>query len=151
MANGLFDSESLAFIVIATAITLLLVLLRVIFKFRVLLWKSTLISYIVFFIFTLMSIAYEHSQASEGSFQILGMILLVPGVLIQALIFGGGPCLSGNHVLFNIFTFAFLFYAIVIWGILIFIKKSKEPVAVEKKQDNNLERQIPTETDTKGV
>jgi hypothetical protein len=141
------DNPYTAFIVVSTAITVLFVLLRLIFKLRILLWKSTLISYIIFFVFTLMSIAYEHSQVSERAFQILYVIMLAPGMIIQALFFGGGPCLSGNHVEFNILTFAFLFYTIVIWGIMRLIKKSKEPVAAENKQDDNVEKQTPTETD----
>jgi len=148
MINKLFENEYAAFLVVATAITILTFFSKLRFKRLLLLWKGTLISYIVFFIFTLMSIAYEHSQAREGSFQILGMILLVPGILIQASIFGGGPCLSGNHVLFNIFTFAFLFYAVVIWGITKFIKCCKDSLAPEQKQDYNMEKQTPTETKT---
>jgi hypothetical protein len=147
MINKLFENEYAAFLIVSTLITTTMLLLKLRFKFLILLCKSTLISYIVFFIFTLMSIAYEHSQASEGSFQILGMILLVPGVLIQASIFGGGPCLSGNHVLFNILTFAFLFYAVLIWGIMKFIKCCKDSLAPEQKQDYNMEKQTPTETE----
>jgi hypothetical protein len=143
MIDKLFENEYIAFLVVSTVITTMMLLLKLCFKFRVLLWKSTLISYIIFFILTLWSIAYE------GSFPILCIIILAPGTIIQAMFFGGGPCLSGNHVLFNIFTFAFLFYAIVIWGIMIFIKKSKELVATEKKQDDNVEKQTTTETNLK--
>ena len=35
----------------------------------------------------------------------------------------------------------------VIWGIMKLIKKSKEPVIDENKQDNDAEKQTPTETE----
>jgi hypothetical protein len=48
---------------------------------------------------------------------------------------------------FWIYTCAFLFYAIVFWGIMKLIKKNKEPKAIEQKQDDNVGKQTPTETD----
>jgi uncharacterized protein YacL len=148
MKNMLIDNPEISFIIVATAITILLVLLRVIFKFCVLLWKSTLISYIVFVIFMLMVPIYEHSLLKTPLFKvlyhILGATLIVPGMLIYALIPGAiNPCPSDSDE-FVSYIISFIFYAIVIWGIMIFIKKSKELVATEKKQDDNMEEQTPT-------
>jgi hypothetical protein len=152
MINKLFENEYAAFIVVATAITILILFSKLRFKRLVLLWKSILITYLVFLVFaTLMAIGDEkltdRIHFMVYPLMIFMFILLTPGMLIQALIFGGGPCLSGNHTLFNIVTIAFLFYAIVIWGIMKLISKSKEPNVAENKQDNEVEKQTPTETD----
>jgi hypothetical protein len=82
---------------------------------------------------------------------VFSFILLTPGLLIQASIFGGGPCLSGNHIEFNLITFAFLVYCIVIWGIMKLVKKNKQPVIIENKQNNDAKKQSPSDTDMKGV
>jgi hypothetical protein len=151
LLHKLFDDPYTAFIVVSTAITISLVLSRLFLKFRVLLWKSTLISYLAFVIFMLLEPIHYHSLLKTPLFNIpydiLGATLMIPGMLIQGLIFGVGPCPIGDNAEFYILTFAFLFYAVVIWGIMIFIKKSKELVATEKKQDDNVEKQTPTETE----
>jgi hypothetical protein len=158
MINKLFENEYAAFLIVSTVITTTMLLLKLRFKFLTLLWKSTLISYIIFLILvSFMCISEYWQMKSEHApthlfgtiYLILGPLLLTPGILIQALIFGGGPCLSGNHVLFNIFTFAFLFYTVVIWGIMEFIKCCKDSLAPEQKQDGNMEKQTPTETNLK--
>ena len=140
MINKLFENEYAAFLVVATAITILIFFSKLRFKRLVLLWKSTLISYIIFLILvSFMCISEYWQMKSEHApthlfgtiYLILGPLLLTPGILIQALIFGGGPCLSGNHVLFNIFTIAFLFYSMVIWGIMKIRKQLKEPKVTE--------------------
>jgi hypothetical protein len=150
MINKLFENEYVAFIVVATAITILILFSKLRLKRLVLLWKSVLFPYIIFLIFAaLMAIGSDEIPFLCYLLIIFTFILLTPGLLIQASIFGGGPCLSGNHVEFNILTFAFLFYVIVIWGIMKLIKKSKEPITVETKQDNEAEKQTPTETNLK--
>ena len=140
MINKLFENKYAAFLVVATAITILIFFSKLRFKRLVLLWKSTLISYIIFLILvSFMCISEYWQMKSEHApthlfgtiYLILGPLLLTPGILIQALIFGGGPCLSGNHVLFNIFTIAFLFYSMVIWGIMKIRKQLKEPKVTE--------------------
>jgi hypothetical protein len=155
MNDKLFDFNNpyTAFLVVSTAITILLVLSRLFLKFHVLLWKGTLISYIVFVVFLLMGVAYEHTPLGDtpfyrGVFNVLSAILLVPGLLIYGLIPGViKPCPSDFDV-FGWHLAGFLFYAIVIWGIMKAIKINKEPVASEKKQDDNVEKQTPTETKT---
>ena len=101
MINKLFENEYAAFLVVATVITILILLSRLLLKRCVLLWKSTLISYIIFLILvSFMCISEYWQMKSEHApthlfgtiYLILGPLLLVPGVLIQALIFGGGPC-----------------------------------------------------------
>jgi hypothetical protein len=87
----------------------------------------------------------------EIPYQIFGAMLIVPGMLMYGLIPGRvKPCPS-NFDVFAFYTIAFLFYAIVIWGIMKVIKQRKEIKTAEKKQDNNVEKQTPSDTDLKGV
>jgi hypothetical protein len=152
MNDKLFDFNNpyTAFIVVAAAITITILLLRLIFDYCVLLWKSTLISYIVYFAFAIFIYVGNIRDATPFEitvFKILGPLLLFPGLLIYGLIPGIiKPCSSDTDIL-GWLTCGFLFYTIVIWGIMKLVKKSKEPVASEKKQDDNIEKQTPTETD----
>jgi hypothetical protein len=152
MDDELFINPYAAFLVVATAITILILLLRLFFKRCVLLWKSALISYIVFVVFLLMGVAYENTSLGDTllyrlAFNAFSVILLAPGLLIYGLIPGFiKPCPSDFDV-FSWHTIAFLFYAIVIWGIMKLIKKSKEPKAIAEKQDDTLEKQTPKETE----
>jgi hypothetical protein len=151
MSNIFYDHPNIAFIIVATAITLPLVLLRLVFKFRLLLWKSTLISYILFVIFMLIAPIYEHDLLKtpfSDIYRIYGAVLIIPGMLIQGLIFGVGPCPIGDYAEFVIDIAAFIFYAIVIWGIMKIIKINKEPQAIEQKQDDNMKQQTSSETET---
>jgi len=138
MIEKLFYNPYTGFLVVATGITITILLLRLLLKFRVLLWKSTLISYIVFAAFA--TFMYVDSIRGHGLspfwytvFKILGPLLLVPGMLIYGLIPGViKPCPSDTDVL-GWLTFGFLFYAVVIWGIMKIIKQRKETKAAVKK------------------
>jgi hypothetical protein len=154
MNDKLFDfsNTDIAFFEVSTVITILFVLSRLFLKFRVLLWKGTLISYIVFVIFMLLAQVYQHSSFAEMPlfaipYRTLGAILVVPGMLIYGLIPGKVKMCPTDSDEFWIYTCAFLFYAIVFWGIMKLIKKNKEPKAIEQKQDDNVGKQTPTETD----
>ena len=111
-----------------------------------------MISYIVFLIFTvLMYIGDDklNNMIPYTGFILMGFsfILLTPGLLIYGLIPGViKPCPSDNDVL-GWFTCGFLFYSIVIWGILKLIKKSEKSRTIEIKQNNEAEKQTPTETE----
>jgi hypothetical protein len=148
--HKLLNDPDTAFVVVGAAITIFIMLLRWLPGYCKLLWKSTLVSYIIFIIFMLLEPIHYHSLLETPLFNIpyhiLGATLMIPGMLIQGLIFGVGPCPIGDNAEFYILIFAFLFYAVVIWGIMKLIKKSKEPITVETKQDNEVEKQTPTET-----
>jgi membrane protein implicated in regulation of membrane protease activity len=153
MIDKLFDNPTTAFIAVATVITILILLSRLFLKRNVLLWKSTLISYTVFVIFMYAGVLYEHSSFGETPlyeipFRTLAMILLAPGMLIYAFFPGAIKMCPSNFDEFAIDTIGFLFYAVVIWGIMKLIKRRKETKATEKKQDNKLEKQTPTEPKT---
>jgi hypothetical protein len=155
MNNMLIDNPEISFIIVATVITILIALSRLFLKCCPLLWKSTLISYIVFVIFMLLAQVYQHSSFAEIPlfgipYRTLGAILMVPGMLIYGFLIPGviKPCPSDSDE-FASCVISFLFYAIVIWGIMKLIKKSKEPRTVETKQDNEAEKQTPTETNLK--
>jgi hypothetical protein len=102
----------------------------------------------------LMGVAYEHSPLGDTPsyrmvFNTLSAILLVPGMLIYGLFPGTIKMCPSIFDEFAISTIGFLFYAIVIWGIMKLIKINKEPEAAQNKQGDNLEKQPPTETDLK--
>jgi hypothetical protein len=141
-----------AFLVVATVI---IILVRLFLKRSVILRKSTLISYIIYVAFTTfwyISISWYTEQETltnlfETISYLLGPLLVIPGMLIYGLIPGViKPCPSDTDV-FGWFTFGFLFYAIVIWGIMKFRKIGKESKTAGKKQDDNAEKQTPTETE----
>jgi hypothetical protein len=142
-----FNDPYTIFIYVAAAITILILLLRLFFDCCTLLWKSILISYIVFITLILSSSILEHNHI--GIVSALSAILLIPGMLIYGLIPGvTKPCPSDFDV-FWWHLIAFIFYAIVIWGIMKAFKINKELNAPEKKQDDNVEKQTPTETNLK--
>jgi hypothetical protein len=149
-----------AFIVVATVITISIAILRFIFKRCVLLWKSTLMSYIMSVICTTFwYIGVSWMIGKEGTladlfsiiYGILLLLLAIPGMFIYGLIPGViKPCPSDTD-LFGWFTFGFLFYILVFWGRNKFRKYREEMKAAVKKQINEAEKQTPMETDTKGV
>jgi len=156
MDKVLVDNPEISFIAVATAITILILLLRLFLKRYVLLWKSTLISYIVFVIFMLMGVAYEHSPLGDTPiyrmvFNTLSAILLVPGMLIYGLIPGTIKMCPSIFDEFAILTIGFLFYATVIWGIMKIIQKNKENKAAEKKQDESTTKEQKIDSDLKGI
>ena len=99
-------------------------------------------------------VLYEHSPLGdtpfyEMVFYILAGILLTPAMLIYGLFPGTIKMCPSSFDEFATYTIGFLFYAIVIWGIMKFIKQRKGTKATEKKQDDNLKKQTPS-TDLKG-
>lgn len=153
MFDKLFDDPETAFLVVATVITILILLLRLFLKSCVLLWKSSLISYVVFLILIFMGILYEHSYLGDNhfyrmGFDILSMILLTPSMLIYGILTMAKMCPSNMDV-FAWHTIGYLFYTLVILGIMKVVKQRKEMKATAKKQDDSLEKQIPS-TDSKG-
>ena len=80
-------------------------------------------------------------------YYIFGPLLLVPGGLIYAFVPGAIKMCPSDFDFFAILTIGFIFYAIVIWGIMKLVKKSKETKATAMKQGDTLEKQTPTETD----
>jgi hypothetical protein len=149
-----FNNPYTAFIAVSTAITILFVLARLVLKLRLLLWKGTLISFIIFIIFLIMGVAYEHSPLGDTPiyrmvFNTLSAILLVPGLLIYSLIPGViKPCPSDFDV-FGWHLAAFIFYAIVFWGVVKAIKVNKELNAYGKNTDNNIAKEPSSNTDSK--
>lgn len=160
MNNELFSEPYLPFIIIATAITILVLLLKFFFKFFNLLWKSTLISYIAYvilivllYISRLWQMKSEHAPTFifEKLYFILGPLLIVPGGMIYGLIPGViKPCPSSLDFCI-ILIIGFLFYSVAIWGIMAVIKKSKESKSAEIKRGDNVGKQSPSDTDLKGV
>lgn len=98
-----------------------------------------------------MGTLWEHSSIRffDIVFNILGPLLLVPGMLIYSLFPGTVKMCPAEFDVFAWHTIGFLFYAIVIWGIMKVIKQRKATKATAKKQDDSLEKQIPL-TDSKG-
>jgi hypothetical protein len=150
MIYKLFDNPYTGFLVVATVITVLVLLPRLLLKRCVLLWKSTLISYVIYVAFaTFMYIGESWQMKSEHApthlfgkiYYILGPLLLIPGMLIYGLVPGAIKMCPSNFDEFGVLTCAFLFYAIVIWGIMKVIKQRKEMKTVEKKQGDNAEKQ----------
>jgi hypothetical protein len=138
MIDKLFEIPDIAFLVVATVITLSILILRLFFKSCVFLWRGTLISYIVFVIFICMGVLYEQSPLGDTHFyrmlfHTLSAILLVPAMLIYGLFPGAIKMCPSIFDEFAIYTTGFLFYAIVIWGIMKFAKRRKETKAAENK------------------
>jgi hypothetical protein len=144
----------IAFIAVATIIMILIFLSR---KRCMLLWKSTLMS----FIFSLpgpilwyigMSLQIEKEGISADFlfiiFNLLFILLVIPGMFIYGLIPRViKPCPSDLD-LFGWLTFGFLFYVLVFWGRNKFRKYREEMKVAEKTQNDNMEKQTPTETKT---
>ena len=138
------NGPNFVFFFVSTTITILIFFFRLRFKQLRILWKSTLISYTIFLIFAA-------SLYTGGGLAILGLILLPPGMLIYGMFPGAAKPCPSDFDLSVILTFSFLFYAFVILGIMKVIKKSKENKAAEIKQDDNLDKQPPSDTGLKGV
>jgi len=149
MLGNSFGSFEIAFVTITTLITIVILLLRLVFKKCVFLWKSTLISYISFIILMLTRVACEHFRSGMVAFlsemlcYIFSIILVMPASLVYSLFLSGIRTCPSAFDIFIMHTIGFLFYMIVIWGILKFIIIYKEPKAAEQKQGDNLENQTP--------
>ena len=156
MNIDLLNGSHFAFLFVATMITAVIFLSKFRFKCLRILWKSALISYITFLIFTVFmglgSYNLNNMIPSMG-FVLIGFsfLLLTPGLLIYGLIPGViKPCPSDTDV-FGWFICSFIFYMFVIWGIMTVIKKSKENKLSDIKQKDSLEKQPPPGADSKGI
>ncbi len=141
--HKLLNDPDTAFVVVGAAITIFILLLKWLPNYCVILWKSTLISYIIFIIFMLLGQVYQHSSFAEiplfgVPYRTFGAILVVPGMLIYGLIPGAINMCPSDFDEFGTLTCAFLFYAIVLWGVMKAIKINKEVNAAGKKQDDNM-------------
>jgi hypothetical protein len=139
------------FLIVATLTTTAILFLRFYFKKCVFLWKSTLIVYISFLILTLISIAYENFPFRDGTlsrmlFQCFYIILVIPSWLIYCLI--PPKRYPSAFDIFIMTTIGFLFYMIVIWGILKIRKIMKENKAAGIKPIDDTAKQTPPSIDT---
>jgi hypothetical protein len=151
MMDKLFDNPDIASLVVVTTMLIVVWLVKWRFKAYVLLWRGTLISYMVFITFILMGVVYEHCHIGPFYrilFHTVSAVLLIPSALIYSFFPGAIKMCPSNFDEVALNTISFLFYSFIFLGIMKVIKRRKETKAAEKKQDNKLEKQTPTEPET---